>query len=121
MGLQDAFECLAISPDGGGQPGPLPVLADSPRKGATPELGAKQPLPHELVSIGPPAHCTRPMQKELDLTLLRSYEEAKALEKKRKTNLKKKKKLCPCHAFPPYLLLYLSFLHPNTCLSQCCL
>ncbi len=79
MGLQDALECLAISPDRGGQPVPLPVLADSLRKGATPELVAKQPLPHELVSIGPPAQCTQQMQKELDQTLLRRYEEAEAL------------------------------------------
>jgi hypothetical protein len=83
-GLRDALERLAISPDRGGQPGPLPILADSPGKGEAPEPGAKQPLPQELVSIGPPAQCTRQMQKELEQTLLKRLEEAKAAEKKKK-------------------------------------
>jgi hypothetical protein len=83
---------LAISPDLGEQPGPLTILADSPGKGKTPEPVAKQPLPHELVSIGPPAQCTRQMQKELDRTLLKRLEVAKAAEKKKKKENKEEKK-----------------------------
>jgi hypothetical protein len=91
QGLRDTLERLAISPDRGGQPGPLPIPANSPGKGTPPKLGTEQLVSPDLVNTGPPAQRTRQMQKELNQTLLKWYEEAKALEKKKKKDIKKEK------------------------------
>jgi len=92
QGLRDALERLAISPDRGRQPGPLPIPAVSPGKGKAPDLEPQQPIPHQVVDPGPPAQRTRQMQKEFDRTLLKRLEEAKAAEKKRKKETEEKRK-----------------------------
>jgi hypothetical protein len=51
-GLRDTLECLAISPDQGGQPGLLPILAGTSGKGTSPKLGTSQLVSPNLVSTG---------------------------------------------------------------------
>jgi hypothetical protein len=63
-----------------------------PGKGKAPELGPQEPLPDNLVNLGPPAECTWQMQKELDQTVLKRLEEAKATEKKKKKDSEEEKK-----------------------------
>ncbi len=92
QGLRDALERLAISPDRGGQPGPLPIPADSPGKGKAPDSGPQQPIPHQVVDLGPPAQRTFQMQKEFGRTLLKRLEEAKAAEKRKKKEVEEEKK-----------------------------
>ncbi len=58
-------------------------------KGAAKIPGAGKLLQHELAEAGPPSQRTRQMQKDLEQTLLKRYEESKALEKKRKKEIKK--------------------------------
>jgi hypothetical protein len=43
-----------------------------------------------LAEAGPPSQRTRQMEKELEKTLLKRYEEAKALEKKKKKKKREK-------------------------------
>jgi hypothetical protein len=42
-----------------------------------------------LADAGPPSQRTRQMQKDSEKTLLKRYEESKALEKKKKKEIKK--------------------------------
>jgi hypothetical protein len=46
--------------------------------------GTSKPIQHFLAKARPPLQRTRQMEKELEKTLLKRYEEAKALEKKKK-------------------------------------
>jgi hypothetical protein len=50
-----------------------------------------KPLQHFLAEAGPPSQRTQQMEKELEKTLLKRYEEAKALEKKKKKEKEIKK------------------------------
>jgi hypothetical protein len=55
-----------------------------PGKGASEKTRPSKPFHHSLAKAGPPLQRTRQMEKELEKTLLKRYEEAKALEKKQK-------------------------------------
>jgi hypothetical protein len=60
-------------------------------EGAAKIPGATKPLQHFLAEAGPPSQRTRHMEKELEKTLLKRYEEAKVLEKKKKKEKEIKK------------------------------
>jgi hypothetical protein len=71
-------------------PGRKPeVHTDEGGEGATKVFGATKPFPHQLAKAGPPSQQTRQMQKDLEQTLLKRYEESKALEKRKKKEIKK--------------------------------
>ncbi len=85
-----------LSPDRGEQPEPLQIPSDLPGKRMPPKPGPAKPLPHDLVEAG-----TGQMQKEFERTILKRYEEATALEKKKNKEIQKKKSsrknfLSPC-------------------------
>jgi hypothetical protein len=82
--FRKAFGCLAISPTANRRAGTDKVPPDSPGKGAAEKPGPSKSFPNGLAEAGPPSQWTRQMEKELEKTLLKRYEEAKALEKKRK-------------------------------------
>jgi hypothetical protein len=67
----------------------LEVHTNEGGEGAAKVLGAAKPFPRQLAEAGPPSQRTRQMQKDLEQTLLKRYEESKALEKKKKKEIKK--------------------------------
>jgi hypothetical protein len=80
---------LAITPDANTPRRKYEIPADERGKGAPKILGAEKPFQHQLAEAGPPSQRTRQMQKDLEKTLLMRYEESKALEKKKKKEIKK--------------------------------
>jgi hypothetical protein len=60
------------------------IPSDTRGEGAAKIPGPSKLLQHSLAGAGPPSQRTRQMEKELEKTLLKRYEEAKALEKKKK-------------------------------------
>jgi len=80
---------LAITPDANTPRRKYEIPADERGKGAPKILGAEKPFQHQLAKAGPPSQRTRQMQKDLEKTLLKRYEESKALEKKKKKEIKK--------------------------------
>jgi hypothetical protein len=80
--LRDALQQLSISPTGGQQPGVRPLPADSPGKGAPPELGARSKVSDVVPEAGPSLQRTRQMEKELTKNLLQQLKEAEKQEKK---------------------------------------
>jgi hypothetical protein len=71
-------------------PGRKPEIhTDEGGEGATKVFGATKSFPHQLAEAGPPSLRTRQMQKDLEKTLLKRYEESKALEKKKRKEIKK--------------------------------
>jgi len=56
-----------------------------------PKPGTYQLVSPNLADTGQPAQRTRQMQKELNRTLLKLYEEAKTLEKRKNKDIKKEK------------------------------
>jgi hypothetical protein len=78
--LPSAFGHLALTLDGNLQERKDEILIGSQGEGATKIPGATKPLQHLLAEAGPPSQRTRQMEK----TLLKRYEEAKGLEKKKK-------------------------------------
>ncbi len=87
--LLDNLRRLALEPDAD-TPGREREVPFSERgEGAAKISGADKFLQHKLAETGPPSQRTRQMQKDLEKTLLKRYEESKALEKKRKKEIKK--------------------------------
>ncbi len=82
--LPAAFGRLALSADADLRKRREEVPPDARGEGATKIPGPSKPLQHILAEAGPPSQRTRQMEKELEKTLLKRYEEAKALEKKKK-------------------------------------
>jgi hypothetical protein len=82
--LLDDLRRLALRADADtpGRHGKIPFNEGG--EGLTKIPGAEKLLQHELAEAGPPSQRTRQMQKDLEKTLLKRYEENKALEKKRK-------------------------------------
>ncbi len=65
-------------------PGRKPEIhTDEGGEGATKVFGATKSFPHQLAEAIPPSQRTWQMQKDLEQTLLKRYEESKALEKKK--------------------------------------
>jgi hypothetical protein len=75
---------LAVSEDADLRQRRGEIPSDSRREGAVKIPGSSKLLQHGLAEAGPPSQRTRQMEKELEKTLLKRYEEAKALEKKKK-------------------------------------
>jgi hypothetical protein len=75
---------LAISADADSQQRENKIPPDARGEGATKVPGPPKLFQHGLAEAGPPSQRTRQMEKDLETTLLKRYEEAKALEKKKK-------------------------------------
>jgi hypothetical protein len=75
---------LAFTPDANTPRRKYEIPVDERGEGAAKISGAEKPLQHELADAGPPLQRTWQMQKDLEKTLLKRYEESKALEKKKK-------------------------------------
>jgi hypothetical protein len=83
--LHTAFGCLALSQEATDrQQRQDEILSDPRGEGAAKKPGSPKLFQHQLAEARPPSQLTRQMEKELEKTLLKHYEEAKALEKKRK-------------------------------------
>jgi hypothetical protein len=80
---------LAFTPDANTPGRKYEIPVDERGEGAAKISGAEKPLQHELADTGPPSQRTWQMQKGLEKTLLKRYEESKALEKKKKKENKK--------------------------------
>jgi hypothetical protein len=87
--LLTEFRRLAFTPDANIPGWKYEVQISKRGEGAAKVLGATKPFQHQLAEAGPPSQRTRQMQKDLEKTLLRRYEESKALEKKKKKEIKK--------------------------------
>jgi hypothetical protein len=87
--LLDDLRRLAVRADAdtAGRHSEIPIDEGGERAPKIP--GPGKLLQHELAEAGPPSQRTRQMQKDLEKTLLKRYEENKALEKKRKKEIKK--------------------------------
>ena len=83
-GISSALRCLAISADADFRQREDEVLPDTRGEGAAKVPESSKLFPHGLAKTGPPSQRTRQMEKDLEKTLLKRYEEAKALEKKKK-------------------------------------
>ncbi len=80
---------MAFTPDANTPGRKYKIPVDERGEGAAKLSGAEKSLQHELADAGPPSQRTRQMQKDLEKTLLKRYEESKALEKKKKKEIKK--------------------------------
>jgi hypothetical protein len=80
---------LAFTPDASTPRRKHEIPADERREGAIKIPGADKSFQHELADVGPPSQRTQQMQKDLEKTLLKRYEESKALEKKKRKQIKK--------------------------------
>jgi hypothetical protein len=60
-------------------------------EGAAKKPWSPKALQHQLAEAGPPSQLNQQMEKELEKTLLKRNEEAKALEKKKKKEKEIKK------------------------------
>jgi hypothetical protein len=89
--LPSAFGRLALSPDANLPARRNEIPPDQRGEGATEKPGPSKLFQHQLAEAGPPSQRTRQMEKELEKTLLKRYEEAKALEKKKKKEREIKK------------------------------
>ncbi len=82
--LSSAFRRLAVSADADLRQHRGEIPSDVRGEGAAKIPGSSKLLQHGLAEAGPPSQRTRQMEKELERPLLKRYEEAKALEKKKK-------------------------------------
>jgi hypothetical protein len=82
--ISSALRRLAISADADSQQRENKILPDARGEGAAKVPGPPKLFQHGLAEAGPPSQRTRQMEKDLEKTLLKRYEEAKALEKKKK-------------------------------------
>jgi hypothetical protein len=73
--LPSDFGCLALSPDANLPARRDEIPIDVRGEGATKVSGASKPVQHVLAKAGPPSQRTRQMEKELEKTLLKRYEE----------------------------------------------
>ncbi len=82
--LSSAFGRLAVSADADLRQRRGEIPFDARGEGAAKIPGSPKFLQHGLAEAGPPSQRTWQMEKELEKRLLKRYEEAKALEKKKK-------------------------------------
>jgi hypothetical protein len=87
--LLSEFRRLAFALDANTPGWKYEVLADERREGAAKIPRSEKSFQHELADVGPPSQRTRQMQKDLEKTVLKRYEESKALEKKKRKEIKK--------------------------------
>jgi hypothetical protein len=80
---------LAFTPDANTPGRKYEVPADERREGAVKISRPEKFVQHELADVRPPSQRTRQMQKDLEKTLLKRYEESKALDKKKRKEIKK--------------------------------
>jgi hypothetical protein len=92
LDLHTAFGRLALSLEATDrQPRPDEIPPYPRGEGAAKKPWSPKALQHQLAEAGPPTQRTWQMEKELEKTLLKHYEEAKALEKKEKKEKEIKK------------------------------
>jgi hypothetical protein len=92
LNLHTAFGRLALSPEATDrQRRPDKIPPDPRGEGADKKPGSPKLVQHQLAEAGPPSQRTRQVEKELEKTLLKCYEEAKALEKKKEKEKEIKK------------------------------
>jgi hypothetical protein len=89
--LPSAFGHLALSPDANLQERKDEIPIGTRGEGAAKISGTPKPFQHFRAEAGPPSQRTQQMEKELEKTLLKRYEEAKVLEKKKKREKEIKK------------------------------
>jgi hypothetical protein len=82
--ISSALRRLAISADADSQQRKNKIPPDTRGEGAAKVAGSPKLFQHSLAEAGPPSQRTRQMEKDLEKTLLKRYEEAKTLEKKKK-------------------------------------
>ncbi len=82
--ISSALQRLAISADADFRQRENKVQPDARREGAAKVPGSPKLFQHGLAEAGPPSQRTWQMEKDLEKMLLKRYEEAKALEKKKK-------------------------------------
>jgi hypothetical protein len=80
---------LAFTPDANTPKRKYEIPVDKRGEGATKISWPEKFVQHELADVGPPSQRTQQMQKDLEKTLLKRYEENKALEKKKRKEIKK--------------------------------
>ncbi len=80
---------MAFTPDANTPGRKYKIPVDERREGAAKIPRSEKFVQHKLAYIGPPSQRTRQMQKDLEKTLLKRYEENKALEKKKRKEIKK--------------------------------
>jgi hypothetical protein len=80
---------LAFTPDANTPGRKYEIPADERREEAAKIPRAEKSFQHELADVGPPSQRTRQMQKDLEKMLLKRYKESKALEKKKRKEIKK--------------------------------
>jgi hypothetical protein len=98
--LLTEFWRLAFTPDANTPGRKYEIPADERREGTAKLLRAEKSFQHELADVGAPSQRTPEMQKNLEKTLLKRYEESKALEKKKRKEIKKEQPWRP----PPWLV-----------------
>ena len=87
--LLSQFRRLAFTPDAAASGRKYEVPVNERGEGAVKIPRPEKFVQHELADVGPPSQRTRQMQKDLEKTLLKRYEESKALEKKKRKEVKK--------------------------------
>jgi hypothetical protein len=87
--LLSQFRRLAFTPDADTPGRKYEIPANERGEGAVKIPRPEKFVQHELADVGPPSQRTRQMQKDLEKTLLKRYEESKALEKKKRKEIKK--------------------------------
>jgi hypothetical protein len=87
--LLSQFRRLAFTPDANTPGRKYEIPVDKRGEGATKIPRSEKFVQHELADVRPPSQKTRQMQKDLEKTLLKRYEESKALEKKKRKEIKK--------------------------------
>jgi hypothetical protein len=87
--LLTEFRRLAFTPDANTPGRKYEIPVGERGEEAAKILGEEKPFHHQLAEAGPPSQRTWQMQKDLEKTLLKRYEESKALEKKKKKEIKK--------------------------------
>jgi hypothetical protein len=116
---------MAISPTAGRRAGLAEVLPNLPGEGLAEKPRPSKSFPHSLAKARPSSQRTQQMEKDLQVTLLKRYEEAKALEKKRKKEKEIKKSnhegsspdWCP---YPFFLYSLLVFMFAFPCANTPC-
>ncbi len=87
--LLSQFRRLAFTPDADTPGRKYKIPVNKRGEGAVKIPRPEKFVQHELADVGPPSQRTRQMQKDLEKTLLKRYEESKALEKKKRKEIKK--------------------------------
>ncbi len=80
---------MAFTPDAAASGRKYEVPVNERGEGAVKIPRPEKFVQHELADVGPPSQRTQQMQKDLEKTLLKRYEESKAVEKKKRKEVKK--------------------------------